>query len=109
MSKFGKCRRKNEERNAGQCHSDNLTAGIPGRSCKGRGHEFLKDAFKTVGFYLFSEFGTWMVQVVKALWKYIKENALQIPENRRKIRVDEKLGTIFNHPLGEPNDSCTIQ
>jgi len=41
-----------------------------------------------------------MVQVVKALWAYIKEKDLQMPQDRRKIRVDETLGTLFTHPLG---------
>lgn len=33
--------------------------------------------------------------VVKELWKYIKENNLQDPKNKRKIMLDEKLSTIF--------------
>ena len=43
----------------------------------------------------------WMgrTEVVKALWVYIKERNLQNPKDRRKIIIDEGLGTVFKHPL----------
>jgi chromatin remodeling complex protein RSC6 len=34
-------------------------------------------------------------EVTKALWKYIKENNLQDPENKRNINADEKLKKVF--------------
>ena len=42
-----------------------------------------------------------MLQVVKAMWDYIKANNLQNPSNKRKIILDDKLKTIFSPPLGE--------
>ena len=50
------------------------------------------------------------VQVVKALWEYIKANDLQDPANKRKINVDEKLATLFTKPLGnaQPKDSIPV-
>ena len=36
-----------------------------------------------------------MLQVVKAIWDYIKEHNLQDPKNKRKIRCDEKLAKIL--------------
>lgn len=42
-------------------------------------------------------------QVVKFLWKYIKENDLQDPSNRRKINLDEKLASLFTPPLNMLN------
>lgn len=43
----------------------------------------------------------WMgrTEVVKALWVYIKGRNLQNPKDRRKIIIDEGLGTVFKHPL----------
>ena len=38
-------------------------------------------------------------EVVKALWAYIKGKDLQNPKDRRKIVLDEGLGTVFKHPL----------
>ncbi|KAH8926487.1 SWIB-domain-containing protein [Atractiella rhizophila] len=35
-------------------------------------------------------------QVVKRLWEYIKANDLQIPTDKRKIRCDERLKTVFD-------------
>lgn len=35
------------------------------------------------------------LQVVKAIWVYIKEHNLQDPKNKRKICPDEKLGKIL--------------
>lgn len=35
------------------------------------------------------------LQVVKAIWVYIKAHNLQDPKNKRKIRPDEKLGKIL--------------
>jgi chromatin remodeling complex protein RSC6 len=34
-------------------------------------------------------------QVTKKLWEYIKKNNLQVPENKRNIRADDKLRKIF--------------
>lgn len=34
-------------------------------------------------------------EVTKLLWKYIKENNLQNPENKREIIADDKLRPIF--------------
>lgn len=34
-------------------------------------------------------------EVVKALWKYIKENKLQDQTNKRMINADEKLKKVF--------------
>jgi hypothetical protein len=39
------------------------------------------------------------VQVVKAIWAYIKENNLQDPKNKQKIIVDEKLATFLKAPV----------
>ncbi len=36
-----------------------------------------------------------LLQVVKAIWVYIKEHNLQDPKNKRKIIPDEKLGKIL--------------
>ena len=38
-------------------------------------------------------------EVVKALWAHIKGKNLQNPKDRRKIILDEGLGTVFKHPL----------
>eukprot|EP01025_Chloroclados_australasicus_P034994 TRINITY_DN3572_c0_g1_i1.p1 TRINITY_DN3572_c0_g1~~TRINITY_DN3572_c0_g1_i1.p1 ORF type:complete len:480 (+),score=80.56 TRINITY_DN3572_c0_g1_i1:2-1441(+) len=38
-------------------------------------------------------------EIVGTVWKYIRENNLQNEEDRRKIRVDETLGKIFQEPL----------
>ena len=46
------------------------------------------------------------LQVVKALWEYIKGNELQAPSNKRKIIVDDKLATLFTKPLGEQHAQC---
>lgn len=35
-------------------------------------------------------------EIVKVLWKYIKDNNLQDPADRRYILCDEKLKTIFD-------------
>ena len=35
------------------------------------------------------------LQVVKKLWEYIREKDLQDPKNRRNIKCDEKLHSIF--------------
>ena len=35
------------------------------------------------------------LQVVKAIWVYIKEHNLQDPKNKRKIIPDEKLGKVL--------------
>ena len=35
-------------------------------------------------------------QVVKQLWVYIKDNALQNPSNRREILCDDRMRPIFN-------------
>lgn len=40
-----------------------------------------------------------IVQVVKSIWAYIKENNLQDPKNKKKIIVDEKLGKFLKHPV----------
>ena len=34
-------------------------------------------------------------QVVKKLWEYIKKNGLQDPINKRNIKADDKLKTVF--------------
>ena len=34
-------------------------------------------------------------QVVKKLWEYIKKNGLQDPVNKRNIKADDKLKTVF--------------
>ncbi|GBF91929.1 hypothetical protein Rsub_04653 [Raphidocelis subcapitata] len=38
-------------------------------------------------------------QVVKEIWAYIKAHDLQDPKNRRNIVLDEKLATLFTHPV----------
>ena len=35
-------------------------------------------------------------QVMKKVWKYIKDNDLQNPDNKRNIFADDKLRPIFN-------------
>ena len=35
-------------------------------------------------------------EVVKKLWKYIKENNLQDSQNKRNINADEKLKKVFD-------------
>ena len=40
-----------------------------------------------------------LLQVVRAMWDYIKANNLQNPKNKRKILLDEKLSTLFKSPL----------
>src|SRR6185369_13536392 len=35
-------------------------------------------------------------EVVKKLWVYIKKNKLQDPKNRRNVRADVTLKTVFN-------------
>lgn len=39
-------------------------------------------------------YGEWF-QVVKMMWKYIKENNLQDPKDGRKILCDEQLHSLF--------------
>ncbi len=34
-------------------------------------------------------------EVVKALWKYIKKNDLQDPQNKRNIKADANLKAVF--------------
>jgi chromatin remodeling complex protein RSC6 len=34
-------------------------------------------------------------QVVKKIWEYIKERDLQVPEDKRQIRCDEKMQAVF--------------
>jgi chromatin remodeling complex protein RSC6 len=34
-------------------------------------------------------------QVVKKIWEYIKERNLQVPEDRRQIRCDERMHAVF--------------
>jgi len=34
-------------------------------------------------------------EVTKKIWDYIKKHDLQVPENRRNIRADDKLRPIF--------------
>lgn len=34
-------------------------------------------------------------QALKHIWAYIKENNLQVPEDKRQIRCDEKLKKVF--------------
>jgi len=41
-------------------------------------------------------------EVVSKMWKYIKENNLQNPENKREILADDKLKPIFGV------DKCTM-
>lgn len=36
-----------------------------------------------------------LFQAVKALWVYIKEKALQNPDNKQEILCDDKLKTLF--------------
>ena len=36
-----------------------------------------------------------MLQVVKRMWAYIKENKLQDPKNKQMIKCDEKLAKII--------------
>lgn len=40
------------------------------------------------------------LQVVKAVWAYIRENELQNPADKRKFVLDDKLKTIFTAPVG---------
>ena len=42
-------------------------------------------------------------QVVKRLWEYIKAHDLQNPKDKRKIVLDEQLGTLFKPPLNMLN------
>eukprot|EP00775_Hariotina_reticulata_P013688 gene13688-13810_t len=39
------------------------------------------------------------LQVVKAVWDYVKANNLQNPKDKREIIVDEKLGKVFTPPM----------
>mmetsp|Transcript_23469 Transcript_23469/g.79901 ORF Transcript_23469/g.79901 Transcript_23469/m.79901 type:complete len:288 (+) Transcript_23469:90-953(+) len=39
-------------------------------------------------------------EVVKRVWDYIKENGLQNSKDKRKIIVDDTLGTFLKHPVG---------
>ena len=39
------------------------------------------------------------LQVVKAIWQYIKEQGLQDPGDKRSILPDAKLGTILSPPV----------
>jgi chromatin remodeling complex protein RSC6 len=41
------------------------------------------------------------VQVVKALWAYIKENNLQDPSDKRNILPDAKLGKVLQAPVNQ--------
>ena len=41
------------------------------------------------------EISKMFLQVVKAIWVYIKEHNLQDPKNKRKIVPDEKLGKVL--------------
>jgi upstream activation factor subunit UAF30 len=34
-------------------------------------------------------------QVVKKIWEYIKERNLQVPEDKRQIRCDERMQAVF--------------
>ncbi|GMH35567.1 hypothetical protein BSKO_03435 [Bryopsis sp. KO-2023] len=38
-------------------------------------------------------------EIIKQLWLYIKEQDLQDPANKRNIRLDDKLSTLFTPPL----------
>ena len=40
-----------------------------------------------------------MLQVVKKIWAYIKANDLQNPKDKRKIIVDDVLGTFLVSPV----------
>ena len=39
------------------------------------------------------------LQVVKAIWAYVKENDLQDPNDKRSILPDAKLGKILQGPV----------
>ena len=39
------------------------------------------------------------IQVVKAIWKYIKDQGLQDPEDKRAILPDAKLRIILTPPV----------
>ena len=39
------------------------------------------------------------LQVVKAIWAYVKENDLQDPNDKRSILPDAKLGKILQAPV----------
>lgn len=39
------------------------------------------------------------VQLVKRIWDYIKANDRQDPKNKRAFILDEKMSTIFTHPV----------
>ena len=40
---------------------------------------------------------------MKRLWEYIKAHDLQNPKDKRKIVLDERLGTLFKPPLNMLN------
>lgn len=42
-----------------------------------------------------------LVQVVKALWVYIKDHNLQDPNDKRSILPDAKLGKILQAPVNQ--------
>jgi upstream activation factor subunit UAF30 len=42
-------------------------------------------------------------EVMKRLWDYIKKHELQDPENKRRVRADDKLRPVF-----EGNDSLSM-
>lgn len=40
-------------------------------------------------------------EALRYICKYVKDNDLQITENKKKFKIDNKLSNLFNIPIGE--------